>query len=94
MPRLRRSLTRSTVLITSLPKLSNTSTFHIGSPSAFSMGVDCDISPFVAAASCWPSPVSGGTSFRLSTRLIAAIAVSARSLTLTSNIPTYLSIPQ
>lgn len=40
MPHPLRSLTRSTLLITSLPRLSNTSTFHMGSPSAFKMGVD------------------------------------------------------
>jgi len=90
MPNPRKSLTRSTLLITSLPRLSNTSTFHIGSPSAFRMGVDCGMSPFVTAASL----PSWGTSFRLSTRLMAATAISMVPSRVVTVIPTYLSVPQ
>ena len=50
-PHARRSLTLSTLLMTSRPRSSNTSTFHIGSPSAFRIGVDCGMSPFVAGVS-------------------------------------------
>lgn len=39
-PHVRRSFTRRTLLITSLPKLSKTRTFHIGSPSELRIGVD------------------------------------------------------
>lgn len=41
-----RSFTRSTLLMTSLPRLSNTSTFHIGLPSASNNGVDLGSRPF------------------------------------------------
>lgn len=41
IPHARRSLTLSTLLMTSLPRSSNTNTFHIGSPSEFRMGVEC-----------------------------------------------------
>lgn len=51
MPIPRRSLTRSTLLITSLPKLSNTNTFHIGSPSVLRIGVVLGMSPFDAEGS-------------------------------------------
>lgn len=57
-PQLRRSLTRSTLLITSLPSASNTSTFHIGSPSAFRIGVDFGTSPLEAVLSSVESEVS------------------------------------
>lgn len=38
IPMARRSLTRSTLLITSRPRSSNTRTFQMGSPSAVRMG--------------------------------------------------------
>lgn len=41
-----RSFTLRTLLITSLPKLSKTSTFHIGSPSAFRIGEEVGNNPF------------------------------------------------
>lgn len=50
-PHPRKSDTRKTLLIMSLPKLSNTRTFHIGSPSEFSIGVDFGIKPFEAEGS-------------------------------------------
>lgn len=57
-PQLRRSLTRSTLLITSLPSVSKTSTFHMGSPSAFKMGVDLGTSPLEVVLSSVESEVS------------------------------------
>lgn len=47
IPQLRRSLTCNTLLITSLPKLSKTSTFQIGSPSSFRIGAEWGTKPFV-----------------------------------------------
>jgi len=46
-----KSLTLRTLLMTSLPRLSNTNTFQIGSPSAFKMGVDLGVSPLDAVPS-------------------------------------------
>ena len=39
-PHVLKSFTRSTLLMTSRPKLSKTRTFQIGSPSSFRIGVD------------------------------------------------------
>lgn len=71
MPQLRRSLTRRTLLITSLPKLSKTRTFQIGSPSEFSIGVDLGINPLEVELSV-RSEVSWGTWLRFRTRSIDA----------------------
>lgn len=43
----RRSLTLMTLLMTSLPRSSNTSTFHIGSPSSLTMDVAGNTSPLL-----------------------------------------------
>ncbi len=51
-PHVRKSLTRSTLLITSLPRLSNTRTFHIGSPSEFRIGVALGMRPSAAVGPC------------------------------------------
>lgn len=51
-PQLRRSFTRRTLLMTSLPKLSNTSTFHIGWPLASRIGVDFGNRPFALGSWC------------------------------------------
>ena len=77
MPHPRRSLTRSTLLITSLPKLSKTRTFHMGSPSELRMGVDLGIRPFAAEGSWWVSEDSWGMLLRFSMRSIEAAVVSA-----------------
>ena len=50
-PQARRSFTRSTLLITSRPRSSKTSTFHMGSPSELRMGAECGIRPLAADAS-------------------------------------------
>ena len=63
-PHPRRSLTLSTLLITSRPRLSNTSTFHIGSPSALRIGVACGIRPFAAAGSWLTVDVWGDEWFK------------------------------
>lgn len=58
----RRSLTRKTVLMTSLPRLSKTKTFQIGCPSAFVMGLVCDATlPFAPSCS---SPSFGTSAFK------------------------------
>lgn len=59
IPQLRKSFTLKTLLMTSLPKLSNTKTFQIGSPSEFSIGVDFEAIPFEAAPSFARSEESG-----------------------------------
>ena len=51
-PQPRRSLTLKTLDITSRPRLSNTRTFHIGSPSEFNIGVLFGRRPLDAAGSC------------------------------------------
>jgi hypothetical protein len=95
MPHPRRSLTRRTLLITSLPRLSNTSTFHMGSPSELSMGVDCGIKPFADEGSCWRSLDSCVALLRLRMRSIDAIIVSIRlSAGLECSRHTYLSVSQ
>ena len=45
-PHARRSLTRSTLLIMSLPRSSKMRIFHIGSPSELRIGVACGMRPF------------------------------------------------
>ena len=72
IPHPRKSFTRNTLLITSLPRLSNTKTFHIGSPSSFKMGVDCGRSPPDACSSSLSSTVW----LRLRMRLMEAELVS------------------
>lgn len=72
MPHPRKSFTRSTLLMTSRPRLSKTNTFHIGSPSELRIGVDCGIKPFAADGSCRRSLSSGVTWLRLRMRSIDA----------------------
>jgi hypothetical protein len=59
-------LTRRTLLITSRPRSSKTSTFHIGSPSEFKIGVAFETRPFAELASCCVEEVSGAGWLRLS----------------------------
>ena len=90
IPLLRRSLTRSTLLMTSRPRLSNTRTFHTGSPSSFSK------------ASIWYCPVlgsllapsaTGASWLRLSIRSMDAIVIS-HELQQALALPTYLTVAQ
>lgn len=75
-----RSFTRSTLLMTSLPMLSNTRTFHIGSPSSFRMGAECEMRPFAEDASWCDSPAGRGSWFRLRIFSIEAVCWSARAV--------------
>ena len=52
-PHVLRSLTRSTLLITSLPRSSKTKTFHIGFPSSSNIGADVDTTPLLDEAPSW-----------------------------------------
>lgn len=61
-PHARRSFTRRTLLMTSLPRLSNIRTFHIGSPSSFSMGAVCEMDAWFSKSDC-----CGGVWFRFRT---------------------------
>lgn len=63
-PHPRRSLTLSTLLITSRPRLSKTRTFHIGSPSEVRIGFVCGISPLAADSSGFVVVGSRGERFR------------------------------
>lgn len=63
-PHPRRSLTLSTLLITSRPRLSKMRTFHIGSPSEVRIGLDCGISPLAAVSSGVVVVGSRGERFR------------------------------
>lgn len=77
-----RSLTRSTLLMTSLPRLSNTRTFHIGSPSEFRIGVALGMRPLTADGSCWVVEGSGEAWLRL--RIFSREAVRTVSSALSS----------
>jgi hypothetical protein len=79
-PHDRKSFTRSTLLMMSLPKLSNTSIFQIGSPSAFNTGVDLDTRPFVDEKVSCASPFSwAGVWLRLRIRSMdASIVVNTK----------------
>lgn len=72
MPQALRSLTLNTLLITSLPRLSNTRTFHIGSPSELSIGVEDGMRPFVADDSWCSSVCSCRVWLRFSMRCMEA----------------------
>lgn len=72
MPQLLRSFTRSTLLITSLPRLSKTNTFHMGSPSEFKIGVDFAVRLLEVVPSLARSDDSAGTWLRLRMRSIDA----------------------
>jgi hypothetical protein len=54
-PHARRSLTRNTLLITSRPRSSNTSIFHMGFPSSSRMGADVEVVKplLLACESAW-----------------------------------------
>lgn len=52
-PHMRKSLTRNTLLITSRPRSSNTSIFHMGFPSSSRMGVDVGFKPSTLACESW-----------------------------------------
>ena len=52
-PHVLKSLTRSTLLITSLPRSSKTKTFHIGFPSSSKIGADDDTTPLLCEAPSW-----------------------------------------
>lgn len=71
IPQFLKSFTRKTLLITSLPRLSKTNTFHIGSPSEFKIGVDLAVKPLEVAPSA-RSVDSAGTWFRFRMRSIDA----------------------
>lgn len=77
MPQLRKSFTRRTLLMTSRPRLSKTSTFHIGSPSAFNIGVDLGVMPFDAVVSAVTSESSAAW-LRFSKRSMETGHVSPR----------------
>jgi hypothetical protein len=70
-PQALRSFTLRTLDMTSLPMLSNTSTFHIGSPVSESIGAFAGTSP-LAFDSLWPSMGCVGE-LRFSMRSIEAI---------------------
>lgn len=69
-PHARRSLTLSTLLITSRPRSSNTNTFHIGAPSSLNIGAETVTRPLVADVSCVSLSVSG-VRFRFKTFCMA-----------------------
>jgi len=71
-PHALKSFTRMTLLMTSLPRLSNTNTFHIGCPSSLRMGVDSGRNP-LACGSCCSSGLRGGSWLRLRIFSIDAI---------------------
>lgn len=75
-PQERRSETRRTLLIISLPRLSKTRTFQIGSPSAFRIGVALVTRPLERVASCCVSALSAEAWLRLRTFSIDATKVS------------------
>ena len=75
-PQERRSETRRTLLIISLPGLSKTRTFQIGSPSAFRIGVALVTRPLERVASCCVSALSAEAWLRLRTFSIDATKVS------------------
>jgi hypothetical protein len=70
-PQARRSFTLRTLDMTSLPMLSNTNTFHIGSPVSESIGAFAGTSP-LAFGSLWPSTGWVGE-LRFSMRSIEAV---------------------
>jgi len=63
-PHARKSLTRSTLLMTSRPRSSKTKTFHIGSPSALRIGTEEEVGPLLAFGSAWPSVDCAGSWFK------------------------------
>lgn len=75
-PHERKSETRRTLLIISLPRLSKTSTFQIGSPSALRIGVALVTRPLARVASCCVSALSGEAWLRFRTFSIDAESVS------------------
>lgn len=75
-PQERRSETRRTLLIISLPRLSKTRTFQIGSPSALRIGVALVTRPLERVASCCVSALSGEAWLRLRTFSMDAEDVS------------------
>jgi len=89
-----RSLTRNTLLMTSLPRLSKTSTFHIGSPSAFRIGVDLWVMPLTVFPSEGAFGSSWGTWFKLRIFSIEAIRIDhvVRTALLCKDIPICLSL--
>lgn len=88
-----RSLTRRTLLMTSRPRSSNTSTFQIGLPSASSMGATGARSPLALASS---DSLVSGTSFRLRIFLSEADENSQKSQKISERFQmveyTYLSV--
>lgn len=94
-PQVRRSLTRRTLLMTSRPRSSNTKTFHIGSPSAFSIGAEGATMPSRLFGSCRPS-AGAGVVFRFKILSIEA-RVSHQHLVLCTRFGgalTYLAVPK
>ena len=76
-PQARKSLTRSTLLITSRPRSSNTNIFHIGSPSELRIGVE-EIMPLLVFVSISLSEVSSGSWLRFKIFLIESAATWVR----------------
>jgi len=72
IPQPRRSFTRKTLEMTSLPISSNTKTFHIGSPFSLRMGEFCGRRP-LALGSWWSSADCGADWFRFRIFSIEAI---------------------